>query len=99
MSALGSKSAVKCAGKRTVAPKAGVAPLVGQLMRRAIKASPGDQTRIAQRAGISRHTLLHWRRGTSDPRLSLFTAVAQVMGYKLVLVEDTENVNSLNNDG
>jgi transcriptional regulator with XRE-family HTH domain len=45
------------------------------------------QEEVAARAGVSWNVLTRWKKGHSDPRLSLFKAVAQTLGYELVLVK------------
>lgn len=41
---------------------------------------------IAKRAGVSNQTISRWRTGRNSPSLFEFECVAQVLGYRVVLV-------------
>jgi transcriptional regulator with XRE-family HTH domain len=43
------------------------------------------QEDVAAKAGVSWNVLSRWKKGHNDPRLSLFKAVAEVLGYEIVL--------------
>jgi transcriptional regulator with XRE-family HTH domain len=87
---IGVKGGLIRAQQAVLPPVAGLPGLVAQLSRIAIKHAAGDFQAVAQRAGVSKCTLRNWRRGVADPKLSLFIAVADVLGYELRLVRKRE---------
>jgi transcriptional regulator with XRE-family HTH domain len=87
---IGTKGGLIRAQQAVLPPRAGLPKLVAQLSRLAIKQAAGDFQALADRAGVSRATLRNWRRGVCDPKLSLFLAAADVLGYELRLVRKRE---------
>jgi len=46
----------------------------------------GERPKIARRAGIATVTMSNWFAGKTDPRLSLFEASLNAVGYRLEIV-------------
>lgn len=61
--------------------------LIG-VMYELVRESPMTQYEIAQAAGINESTLSGWH--TRDPRLNLFEAVLNTLGYRLEIVRDDD---------
>ena len=61
-----------------------------ELLRALVKAvleSGMTQAEICRRSGIHDHTLSLWMHGERSPRLDIFMAVLDVIGYDLQLVK------------
>lgn len=89
MSVLGQRGALRAALTRTKPPAKGLPPLVARLMAEMVRQAAGDIRGVASRVGVDVQTLRNWKAGRSDPKLSLFLATADVLGYKLVLQKKT----------
>jgi len=58
---------------------------------RALRLRRGDQRRLAELAGVSSNTLIKWRKGLGNPRLSELEALADAMGVSVVYLVNPES--------
>lgn len=66
-------------------PARTASPIIRQLFDRIDDAGvPGRE--LQRRSGVHHVTLSKWKHGTNAPRLTDFEAVAQAMGFSVVLV-------------
>lgn len=61
-------------------------PVIARLIR-ARKSRHLSQTEVAQRIGVGVHTLNSWEIGRHEPRMSMLTAWAEVLGFKISLAD------------
>ncbi|WP_076997863.1 helix-turn-helix domain-containing protein [Variovorax sp. KK3] len=59
---------------------------IAQVLRQRLRAIPMTQERLREAAGISKQTLTHVLGGRTDYRLTTLLAVADKLGFELVLV-------------
>ena len=66
-------------------PPRTASPVVREMMA-IIDARKLHHQRLSVDAGLTRHTIAHWRHGKNAPTLFGFECVAQVLGYRVALV-------------
>lgn len=61
---------------------------------RELKLHRGGQRRLAELAGIAQNTLIKWRKGGGNPRLSELEQLAEALGVSVVYLISTESAET-----
>ena len=77
--------AMVSARKRVKAAASNCNPLIKQLYQVYVEEATGDFEGTSRRSGVSRAAVRRWAKGERDPKLSLVMAVADVLGFDVVL--------------
>lgn len=65
-------------------------PLVKQLYQIYTREAAGNLEGLSKRSGVSRAAVRRWAKAERDPKLSLFEAVAESLGYEVILRKKEE---------